>query len=160
MTEIKDVSISELILLKSNPRKITKHQFEKLCESIKEDPEFLSKRPCLVNDKDGILEVYAGNQRVLAAKKLAWKSVPCIIEKDIPDEIIKKRIVKDNKHYGEFDFDILANEWEIDDLIGAGFTEEELAFEDINSYSDIKDIIDEEEPEKCPTCNQKIKKKR
>ena len=119
--EILSIPISSLNILKNNPRKISKEQFQKLCASLKKDPEFFKNRPCLVNKTDKGLEVYAGNQRIQAAKKLGWKEVPVIIEEGLSEEINKDRIINDNKHYGEFDFYMLANEWEIDTLIDAGF---------------------------------------
>jgi DNA modification methylase len=132
MTEIVNVKISKLKLLEKNPRKIDKIQFEKLCKSLQDDPAFLNNRPVLVNEQDGKLEVYAGNQRVRAAKKLGWKEVPCIVEKNLSDEIVKARTIKDNKTYGEFDFDILANDFEMEMLFDAGFTASDF---DLNEKS-------------------------
>ena len=123
---IQFVDIKKLTLLQNNPRKITKTEMDKLCDSLKKDPDFLQNRPVLINKINDVLNVYAGNQRVLAAKKLKWKQVPCIIENDLNEDIIKERIIKDNRHSGEWDYDILANEWEIDTLLECGFTEEEL----------------------------------
>lgn len=136
------IKISDLTLLEKNPRKITAESMEKLVKSLKDDPEFFDRRPCLVNDVNGILTVYAGNQRIRAAKKLKWKDVPCIVDKDLPEEMMKDRIVKDNKTYGEFDFEMLANEFDIEKLLDAGFTPEEL-------HIDIEDLgcTDEEEGE-------------
>jgi ParB-like nuclease domain len=158
MNEITSVPIKNLTLLRTNPRKITKQQFEKLCKSLKDDPDFFNKKPCLVNNHNGILEVYAGNQRVSAAKKLGWKEVPCIIDENLSDDLMKQRIVKDNKHYGEFDFDILANEWDIEHLLDAGFTSDELSFEDIANVLNSNEKEEEKDHERCPECNQKIKK--
>ena len=86
------------------------------------------------------------------------KDIPCIIEKDLPEELIQKRIIKDNKTYGAFDFDILANEWDIDVLIDCGFDASEL----IGSIDDDK----ESEPDskgtkaknkaKCPKCGHEF----
>ena len=143
--EILSIPISSLNILKNNPRKISKEQFQKLCASLKKDPEFFKNRPCLVNKTDKGLEVYAGNQRIQAAKKLGWKEVPVIIEEGLSEEIIKERIIKDNKHYGEFDFDMLANEWEIDTLIDAGFSEDELVgfdIEEIEPQEDESDVLE------------------
>ncbi len=136
------IKISDLTLLEKNPRKITSGAMEKLVKSLKADPEFFDRRPCLVNDTKGILTVYAGNQRIRAAKKLKWKDVPCIVDKDLPEDVMKDRIVKDNKTYGEFDFEMLANEFDIEKLLDAGFTPEEL-------HIDIEDLgcTDEEEGE-------------
>lgn len=138
MIEIKKISISKLSLLENNPRKINGDQMQKLVESLESDPDFFNKRPCLVNDKDGKLIVYAGNQRIRAAKKLKWKEVPCIVDQNLDEELMKDRIVKDNKTYGEFDYDILANEFDLDKLIAAGFTHEELQL-------DVEDLGSQEE---------------
>jgi len=159
MTEIKEINIKELNLAEKNPRKIDKEQFAKLCKSIQDDPSFLERRPVLVNISNGRNDVYAGNQRVRAAKKLGWESIPCIIDKDLSEDIIKSRMIKDNKTYGEFDFDMLANEWDIETLFDAGFSEREL------SGSFHVDEIDAEESKQetqkktksCPECGALIK---
>lgn len=128
---IEELDIKKLSLLENNPRRISKEQMKKLCDSLEGDPGFLSKRPILVNRVDGKLSVYAGNQRVRAAKKLKWKKVPCIVEDNLDKELVKSRVIKDNQTYGEFDYDILANEWDTELLIDAGMTEEQLSFDPI-----------------------------
>lgn len=157
MAEIEKVLISKLKLLENNPRKITKEQFEKLCKSLEKDPDFLWKRPCLVNKEGETYTVYAGNQRVRAAKKLKWKEIPCIIDNELCLKTINERIIKDNKSYGDFDFDILANEWDLDLLIDAGFTPSELA---IAPIAEIEDKNEENETKKktttCPSCGYEI----
>lgn len=140
MPEIRKIAISKLSLLEKNPRKINGDQMQKLVESLQADPDFFNNRPCLVNEKDGKLTVYAGNQRIRAAKKLKWKEVPCIVEQNLDEELMKDRIIKDNKTYGEFDYDILANEFDLDKLIAAGFTHEELQL-------DVEDLGSQDEPE-------------
>lgn len=159
MVSIDTIPIKNLTLLERNPRKICKDQFEKLCNSLKKDPNFFFNRPCLVHNKENKLVVYAGNQRILAAKKLGWENVPCIVESDLSEDIIKERIIKDNKHYGEFDFDILANEWNIDVLLGCGFTADEIvgSVQDIDTES--SEIKEDDLEECCDKCGQKIKKK-
>lgn len=153
MRELSHIKISELTLLENNPRKIDKAQFKKLCDSLEKDPGFFLNRPCLVNVKDEKRIVYAGNQRVLAAKKLGWKEVPCIVEINLPEDLIKERIIKDNKHYGEFDFDILANEWEIENLLEAGFTENELSFKPLDEEKIEEEASEKPKEEKrCPNC--------
>ncbi len=156
--KIEMVPISKLSLLKNNPRTITKDGFNRLCDSLINDPMFLQCRPILVNEVDDELIVYAGNQRARAAKKLKWKEVPCIIEKNVSEDLIKQRVLKDNKHDGEFDYDILAADYDIDTLIDCGFTTQELhlGVEDEGNKED----EDEEEKEncKCPTCGKKMKK--
>ncbi len=155
------VEISKLVLLDNNPRRITKTQFEKLMKSLKEDPKFFELRPCLVNRVNGELIVYAGNQRVRAALKLNWTLVPCIIEDDLSKARMDARVIKDNKSYGEFDFDVLNADWDIDVLLDAGFTAEELT----GDYGDLTEEIDnpsDQSPEKekkikcCPKCGAEI----
>ena len=155
--------ISQLILDKQNPRKIDKQQFEKLIQSLKDDPEFIEKRPILVNRKthehgqfEHELHVYAGNQRVKAAKKLGWKQIPCIIDDDLSPEIIKQRIIKDNAHMGEHDWDILGNEFDIETLLMAGLTENDLQLKfDIDNDTGDKQNKKKKLTE-CPKCGHEF----
>lgn len=154
MKEIQYIPISNLILLENNPRIITKDQFSKLCKSLETDPDFFDRRPCLVNREGEEFTVYAGNQRVRAAKKLGWKEVPCIIDVCLDEKVMQKRIVADNLHNGNWDFDILGNEFDIDILLLAGFTENMLdgAFDPIEN---IEGEIPEKKSKKqkeCPEC--------
>jgi len=138
---IQEIPLKKLTLLEKNPRKITKEQLEKLCKSLKDDPEFLKKRPILVNLVNDVYHVYAGNQRVQAAKKIGWKTIPCDVDENLDEALIKSRVIKDNKTYGEFDFDIIANEYDFDDLIEYGFSPEELL------GKEIEEILNEDEDE-------------
>ena len=148
------VKTSELTLLEKNPRKISKEQMQKLCKSISDDPDFFINRPCLVNEKDGIKTVYAGNQRVRAARRLKIKSVPCIVDNDLSEELMKARIIKDNKTYGEFDFELLVSEYDTDVLLNAGFHYKELSFgaEEINDSQISKDKESKKNTNQCPEC--------
>jgi len=130
MTQIQLIDIDQLTLLEHNPRSITKSQMEKLKKSISQDPDFLQCRPILVNverngEYDGAWIVYAGNQRVRAAKELGWSKVPCIVEFGLSDKVMRKRIIVDNKTMGNWDYDELMN-FDTDLLLDAGFLEIEL----------------------------------
>ena len=156
---IEELYVMSLILLENNPRRISRHQMDKLKKSLLVDPDFLKHRPCLVNLKDGKYHVYAGNQRVRAAQELGWKKIPCVVDKNLPEDVMKARIIKDNKTYGEFDFDILANEWEAEDLLDFGFTEDDLVpFSKIDEEDDTKEEAqnDEKEPNLCDKCKKEI----
>lgn len=157
MPDIEKVPISKLKLLDNNPRKITKEQFEKLCKSLENDPDFLWNRPCLVNKEGDILTVYAGNQRIRAAKKLKWKEVPCIIDIDLPQEIINERVIKDNAHFGEFDHDLLSSLFEIDMLLDCGITLKEMHI-DLPELADDDDQENEKKKKKstCPSCGHEF----
>lgn len=155
------VAISDLVLLERNPRKITGDQMKKLCDSLEKDPDFFKLRPVLVHEVDGIYNVYAGNQRVRAAQKLKWKDVPCIVEENLSEELIKDRVIKDNMHMGEWIWDMLANEFEIESLYEAGFTEQSLL-----GHTEFKGIVQVEEKEEkepkgkvakmCPQCGHEF----
>jgi len=151
---IEYIKIKDLNLLEENPRKITSEQMNKLCSSIESDKEFFDLRPCLVNRVDGKLTVYAGNQRVRAAKKLKWKEVPCLIEDSLDENILKSRIIKDNVQFGEFDWDLLANNYEVCDLIEWGLTADEL----VGSVQDIEALEETNETKsekvKCELCGK------
>jgi ParB-like chromosome segregation protein Spo0J len=152
MNQIEYVKIKNLKLDSKNPRKITKDAFKELCSSIERDPKFLECRPILVYEEEGELIVYAGNQRVRAAKQLDMPQVPCIIEKKylLTDEIIRQRIIIDNRHAGVFDYDELANSWDLNELLLLGFDPKEF---------DI--CLDEKEKKKkkvdtCPHCGKDL----
>jgi len=157
MTKIEYIEIKKQSLLKNNPRSISKEEFARLSNSIQEDKGFFDARPVLVNRKDNELHVYAGNQRVRAAKKLEWKEVPCIIEDDVPEATINKRIIVDNRHNGEWDYDILANSYDLDMLLDCGFKLSDFEI-------DTSEIVETEEEEeevcsKCEMCGSKLKDK-
>lgn len=108
----KVVPIDEVKLNDRNPRIIKDDKFKKLVKSLQEFPEMLDTREVIVN-KDMV--VLGGNQRLRAAKEAGITEIPIKIV-DWDEERQKEFIVKDNLPYGEWDWDILANEWEIDDL--------------------------------------------
>ena len=158
---IQDIPIYKLSFLERNPRKITADQMHKLEKSLQNDPNFLDARPILVNKIGEKYQVYAGNQRIKAAKKLGWKSIKCHVELDIPEDQMRARIIKDNKSFGEWDWDALGNDFNPANLIDCGFTPEELhldAFSD--SDSDIEEIdAIKPKPEKektCPNCGHNL----
>lgn len=157
MVEYKNIPIKELVLLENNPRTVTKTEMDKLCDSLIKDPTFLHVRPVLVNRIDGINHVYAGNQRVQAAKKLKWKEIYCSVEDNLSDDLMQKRILKDNRHAGQFDYDALANNWDLDVLTDSGFSAEELHIGLETKETKPKD--EDDESCKCPTCGKKMKSK-
>jgi hypothetical protein len=107
------LKINELVLNKSNPRIIRDEKFKKLVKSIKEFPEMLELRPIVIDEDNVIL---GGNMRYRACKEAGLKEVPVKKTENLTEEQKNEFIVKDNASYGEWDWDILANEWEINDL--------------------------------------------
>jgi len=149
MPEITNLPVSKLKHYERNPRKISKDQFEILKANMLKDTEFLSRRPILVTQtEDGTNLVYAGNQRVRAAKKLGWKELPCIVDICLSEQQIRDRVIIDNLHNGEFDYDILAADYDPLDLLELGFTESQLNF-----WLDKEPDEKEDKPKKCcPHC--------
>lgn len=107
------IEINKLKLNSNNPRLIKDFRFKKLVNSIKEFPEMLEKRPVVVDENYIIL---GGNMRYRAAKELGIKKIDVIVVKDWTEEQKKEFTIKDNVGYGEWDWDLLANEWNIDNL--------------------------------------------
>lgn len=110
--EAKKVSIKAVKENPENPRIIKDYKFQKLVKSVKEFPEMLKIRPIVVN-KDNV--VLGGNMRLKACIEAGLKQV-WILQTDLNDEAQKEFIIKDNSSFGEWDWDVLANEWNIDDL--------------------------------------------
>jgi ParB-like chromosome segregation protein Spo0J len=151
---IQEISLKKLKLLDRNPRTITKTQMQKCIESLEKSPEFLHQRPVLVNLKDGVYTVYAGNQRVRAAKKIGWKNIPCLVSENVSEEELKKFIILDNAHFGENDDDILANDYDINLLLECGYTEKDLQLDVTPEYiEDEKEEESDEVNKYCPHCN-------
>ena len=103
------VKISKVKPNETNPRLIKDSKFNKLVKSIKEFPEMLKLRPIVVN-KDMV--VLGGNMRLKACKKAGLKEVWILKADNLTEEQQKEFIVKDNVGFGEWDWDILANEWD------------------------------------------------
>lgn len=108
----KYVPVDELALLENNPRTIKKEAFEKLKKSVNEYREYFEGRPCLANKVGDKITVFAGNQRLRAARALGWKEVPCVIYENLSAEEQQRLTIKDNVQLGEWDFDLLANEFD------------------------------------------------
>lgn len=112
--------------LPKNPRLIKDERFKALCSSVEADPEFMPVRPIVV-DEDGI--ILAGNMRWRACKELEIDPLPAgwvIQVKGWTLEKKKRFILKDNNQYGEFDWELLGNEWEIEELLSGGFSKADL----------------------------------
>lgn len=105
-----------------NPRLIKKDKFKKLCKSIKELPEMTEARDLLVYPHGVEYIVIGGNMRLQAYQALKWKEVPCcILPESTPVEKLRQILIQDNNPFGENDWDMLANEWDSEELNNWGF---------------------------------------
>lgn len=118
--EVRRINIGELqpnegqiTGLPKNPRQWKQREFDELKRSIKECPELLDARGCLVYPCDGSYIVIGGNMRLSVCKALKMTEVPCIVlPEGLDAEKLKEIAIKDNGSFGEWDFDLLANEWD------------------------------------------------
>ena len=106
------VKITEIKSNPNNPRLIKDDKFKKLVQSIKDFPEMLDIRPIVVNADMVIL---GGNMRYKACKEAGLKSIPIIVS-NLSEDKQKEFLIKDNTSGGEWDWDILANEWDVEQL--------------------------------------------
>jgi hypothetical protein len=103
------LKINELKPNESNPRIIKEAKFNKLVKSIKDFPEMLELRPIILDENNVIL---GGNMRYKACVAAGLKEVPVKIAKGLTEEQKEEFIVKDNVGFGEWDWDILGNQWD------------------------------------------------
>lgn len=135
---------------KKNPRYIRDNKFKKLVKSIKEFPEMLEYRPIIVDENMTIL---GGNMRYKAAKAAGLFEIYIDVVKDWTDKQKEQFIIKDNVGFGDWDWDLLANEWDVQDLNdwGLNLPEFEPNNIDINEAVEVSD-----EGDKCPECGRKL----
>lgn len=102
------VSISKLKANKENPRYIKDHKFEKLKQSLIGFPQMLELRPIVV---DSDFRILGGNMRYKAAQDIGLKEVFITVAEGLTDEQKNEFIIKDNASFGDWDWDLLANNW-------------------------------------------------
>jgi len=110
--KIQKAKLSEVKLNPNNPRLIKDDKFKKLVQSIKDFPEMLNIRPIVVNQDMVIL---GGNMRYKACKEAGLKEIPIIIT-DLSEDKQREFLIKDNTSGGDWDWEVLANEWDSDEL--------------------------------------------
>lgn len=111
--KIEKVKIDSIKTNEKNPRLLKDEKFKKLLNSIKEFPEMLEIRPIVIDEQGVIL---GGNMRYQACKKLKHKEVHIIRAEHLTEKQKERFIISDNVGFGEWDWEILANEWNQEDL--------------------------------------------
>jgi DNA modification methylase len=139
-------NIDDLIAAEYNPRQLTKEQYKHISDSIK---RFGIVDPIIINkNKDRKNIIIGGHQRVKVAKYLKINDIPCV-EVDLSLDKERELNVRLNKNTGEWDYDILADLFDMENLIEWGFTEDELvgfAAEEKEGLIDDDEIPDDVEP--------------
>ncbi len=165
--EIKKVKINQVKPNPENPRLIKDDKFFKLVRSIQDFPQMLDIRPIVVNDD---MIVLGGNMRLKACKEAGLKEVPIIMASNLTEDQQREFIIKDNVGFGEWDWEDLANNWNVDQLSMWGldvpiFLESDqdvtideqpkkpmikISFDNINEVqaaeNDVKELIDRKYP--------------
>jgi DNA modification methylase len=107
------MNINEIKPNPSNPRIIKDDKFKKLVKSIQDFPQMLELRPIVIDENNIVL---GGNMRLKACIEAGLKDVPVKQAKELTEEQKKEFIIKDNVAFGEHNWEILANDWNVEDL--------------------------------------------
>lgn len=142
---LKTFKVKDLKDYHKNPRKLTRLQSDQLMESIRKFG--LIDKPVVT--QEGI--IIGGHARKKILEKLAIKEVDCYVpNQELTEKEIEELNIRLNKNGGEFDFDILANEFDAVELVNWGFNPEELGV-----------FYEQEEegnlPDKCSECGRTLK---
>ena len=126
-----------------NPRVLRDDKFKKLKQSITEFPKMLSLRPLVIDENNVVL---GGNMRLRALQELGFTEVDEAWVKrssDLTEDEKKRFIIADNVAFGEWDWDTLANDWEVVDLEAWG-----LEIPQFNQDINLDDFFEENNEEK------------
>lgn len=143
--QAKTIKLSDLHLntgqikdVPKNPRFIKDERYEALKKSIEDDPEMLQLRELVAYDNNGELVVILGNMRYRAMKELGYKDAPVkVLPAETDAKKLRAYIQKDNIAFGQNDWDLLGNEWDIEELQDFG-----LECEFLNDNTETTDIDD------------------
>lgn len=134
----------------SNPRYLSKIQHDHLKTSLEKFG--LADKPII--NTDGT--IIGGHQRIKVLKEMGNTEIEVLIpNRTLEEKEVNELNIRLNKNTGEFDYDILANEWEICDLVEWGFTEKDLEL--FLNATEEENKTEKEESCKCPTCGKKMK---
>jgi len=121
-----------------NPRLIKDDKFKKLVKSIKDFPEMESVRPIVVN-KDMI--ILGGNMRYKAMIECGYKEVNVEVV-DWSEQKQNEFIIKDNVGFGEWEWDEIANSWDMEQLEGWGLDLPVFDYKELEAKEDDFDVPD------------------
>lgn len=127
----------------NNPRVLRDDKFQKLKQSITEFPKMLSLRPMVIDENNVVL---GGNMRLRALQELGFTDVEEAWVKrssDLTEDEKKRFIIADNVAFGEWDWDTLANDWEVVDLEAWG-----LEIPQFNQDINLDDFFEEKNEQK------------
>lgn len=110
------MKLSDIKTNPNNPRILKDDKFKRLVKSIEEFPKMMKLRPIIVDSNNMVL---GGNMRLKALQELKFKEIPGEWVKqasELTEDEKKRFIIADNVGFGEWDYDLLASEWDENDL--------------------------------------------
>ena len=115
------MKLSEIKANPNNPRVIKDDKFKKLVKSIQDFPEMMEKRPmvCVTDTADGKLFPLGGNMRLKSLQELKYKDIPdtwVMLADEWTEEKRKEFVIKDNVGFGDWDWDELNSDWDLQQL--------------------------------------------
>lgn len=135
---MKNIKLSKIKPNPNNPRIIKDDKFFKLVKSLETFGEkMMPLRPIVIDENNIIL---GGNMRFKALKELGYSEVPenwIATTKGMSEEDKKEFIIKDNVGFGDWDFDMLSNEWNTELL--SEWSLEIPTFDDFFDYDDVEE---------------------
>lgn len=137
MAAAKKVNINDIKVNPNNPRIIKDDNFKKLVQSIKDFPQMLDIRPIVVNKEMIIL---GGNMRYKACIESGLKEITIIVADNLTEAQEKEFLIKDNVSGGDWDWEVLANEWDSEELSEWGLEVWEQPVEVDYSILDDEDV--------------------
>ncbi len=146
---LRELAIKSLIDHPKNPRQIKKDQFERLGALI--DKFGLIDKPIVNKD----FTIIGGHQRVRVLKKKKVKFVECwVAEEQLSDEQVDELCIGLNLHQGQWDWDIMGDLWDPIELLGYGFTEDQLlgSCKEDDDETEEKDKSTSKKQKNCPNC--------
>jgi len=157
--------INDLIPYEKNPRKLDEKQFRQLKASLEKFN--LAEIPVIDTDN----KIVAGHQRLMVLKSMGRGNETIDVRvpnRKMTEEEFKEYLVRSNKNTGSWDYDLLASDFEVEDLVMWGFDDKELGLDErINDLAD--GDLDEEKEQAgigkqndseiiCPNCQYKFEK--
>lgn len=135
--------------LPKNPRFIRDAKFEKLKESITNYPKMLEARSLLVYPYEDEYIIIGGNMRYRAMSELGYEEAPCyVIPQETDVETLKAYTIIDNGDFGQWDWDLLANEWDVQDLMNFGVDCNFLNHDSMENIDDFFEAVEAGEAQK------------
>jgi len=157
MEKIDRVPIDRVSVNPGNPRLIKDEAYRRLVKSLQDCPRLLEARPLLCSNRTGGLVCLGGNMRLRAAQELGYREVPVVVMDGLTEEQEREIAIKDNGQFGEWDSDVLANEWSDLPLVEWGVNMPEMPDFAPGTEED-QGKLDQLEPKivKCPHCGEEF----